>query len=429
MADSIAEDVGMNANDHIMKVNGYEINDILDFRFYTAERKVEILVKRNHSDIIFDIEKDYNEDIGCEFNDIDIRLCTNKCIFCFVHQNPKNMRKALYLKDEDYRLSFLYGNYITLTNIDESDMSRIVRQKLSPLYISIHATEVDCRKKLLGIRHDDHLNKKITFLVEGGIELHAQIVVCPGINDGSILEKTIEDLAQFYPGVRSVAIVPVGLTKYRDNLFPLRLHTVSELERTIKITNRYREQFVKQLGTGLIYLTDEFFLKTDKPVPAKDYYEDFYQIENGVGEVRNTLENFNSDFTAMPESIPYPYKISWITGILAFNFIKKYIISKLKKIENLEINLIAVKNDFFGHTVSVSGLLNASDIYNQLKNLELGDLVLLPPRVLNHNNLFLDNWSLDKLESKLGVYCHVFTEDFKDLFKVIDKQQNKKYGT
>ena len=419
--ESIAQQIGIKSGDNIIAINGNKIHDYLDFLYYITDQNAEIIIKRNTSTIIFDIEKDYQEDVGFEFGEMEIRSCSNKCIFCFVYQNPKGLRRTLYVKDEDYRFSFLYGNYITLTNTGKADLRRIIKQRLSPLYISIHATDVDCRKKLLGIHHDDHIMENLDFLVKGGIELHMQIVVCPGINDGDILIKTIKDLIIFYPGVKSVAIVPVGLTKHRKNLFPLRLHTVEELENIINIANKLHEECRKKFGSGFVYLTDEFFLKTNKPVPAKYYYDDFYQIENGVGMVHTLLEQFESEFAGLPGSIPHPFKITWITGTLAFVFMKKYIISRLKKINKLDLDLIAIPNSFFGHSVSVSGLLTGQDIFEYLKDKDLGDLVLLPPRILNDDNLFLDNWSLDKLETKLGVHCRVFSGSFRDLFKIIMK--------
>jgi putative radical SAM enzyme (TIGR03279 family) len=421
--DSIAAMIGMKSGDQILQIDGKEINDLLDFRFYVADKKIEVLINRASSYILLDIEKEYHEDIGCEFREMEINCCSNNCIFCFVHQNPKGMRRSLYLKDEDYRFSFLHGNYITLTNINEKDLNRIIEQRLSPLYISVHATDTECRKIILGIDFDDHILQKIEYLVQGGIELHAQIVVCPGINDGNLLIKTVEDLKNFYPGVKSIAIVPVGLTKYRKKLKPLRLYTAAESRSMIKITDNLHGKYRKELGTGFVYLADEFFLQADMPIPPEEYYEDFYQIENGIGELRYTIDRFNADFKSMPKSVANLHKITWVTGTLAAKSIAQHIISKLNMIKGLKVNMMEIRNNFFGASVSVAGLLVGQDIYHQLKGNDLGDMVLLPPKIVNHDNLFLDDWSLTVLEKKLNIHCHVFTEPFSDLFKIINKPQ------
>jgi putative radical SAM enzyme (TIGR03279 family) len=421
---SMAESAGMKTGDQIVQINGKNINDPLDFSFYIADRRIEVLVNRNDSYILFDLEKDDHEDLGCEFREMKIKSCSNHCIFCFVHQNPKGLRRTLYLKDEDYRFSFLYGNYVTLTNIKETELQRIVDQRLSPLYISVHATDVECRKKLLGINFDDQLLEKMEYLVKRGIELHTQIVICPGINDGDILIKSVKDLSRFYPGVKSVAIVPVGLTKFREKLIPLRLLMDREWKEMIKITDNLRKEYKKMLGTGFIYLADEFFLQANLSIPAGKYYDDFYQLENGVGELRYTIDNFNSDFKKLPGSLTEPYQITWVTGTLAASSIDRFIISKLNLIKGLNINMMVIENDFYGPSVSVSGLLVGYDIYHQLKGKVLGNLVLLPPRVVNDDNLFLDGWSLNSLEEKLHVRCQVFIEPFADLLKIISELQN-----
>ena len=418
--DSIADEVGIQAGDVIMTINNQEINDQIDFRFHSSEENLEISIKRDHRHIIFQIEKDYHEDIGIELQEMKMKACGNNCIFCFVYQNPRGMRRALYFKDEDYRFSFLYGHYVTLTRVNEADLNRIVTQKLSPLYISVHSTEESTRKFLLGINRDDHLLEKIQFLVQGGIELHAQIVLCPGINDGKVFNKTVEDLKRFYPGVKSVAIVPVGLTRYRENLYPLRVHKQYELREMIAYTNQMREKLYKELNSYFVYLADEFFIKADTPIPDSAYYEDFYQIENGVGEFRHTIDIFSSEFPAMLGEIKLPLKITWVTGILAAQNLNKFIISKLNTIKKLHIDLIAIENHFYGKDISVSGLLVAEDIYNQLKNIPLGDLILLPPRILNHDGLFLDNWTMGQLEEKLQVKCYVYKESLGQFINIIN---------
>ena len=418
---SIAKELGIQPEDKLLKVNDQPVNDQIDFRFYSAEEKIELLLQRGTEQFHYEIEKEYHEDIGIDLEAMKMKACGNNCVFCFVYQNPRGMRRVMYFKDEDYRFSFLYGHYVTLTTLKQKELDRIVEQKLSPLYISVHATEEKTRKLLLGIKREDHLLEKIDFLVKGGIELHAQIVLCPGINDGEIFDHTVNDLKKFYPGVKSIAIVPVGLTRHRNNLFQLRLHKKSELEEMILYTNKFRQRLKSELGNSYIYLSDEFFIKADERVPEADYYDDFYQIENGVGEFRYMIDKFEKDSQTLPEELDKSFKITWVTGTLAAEILDQYVLTKLRLIKNLEINLQPVKNDFYGHDIQVSGLLVGEDIYNQLKNKELGDCVFLPPRVLNHDDLLLDDWSVDRLQNALGVPVYVYKETPAEIADVIMK--------
>ena len=420
---SIAQKIGIKPGDLIIKINNHDINDKIDYRFYSTEENIEILIKRGDENIIFDIEKEYDENIGLELRELKLKACGNNCIFCFVYQNPKGMRKEVYFKDEDYRFSFLYGHYVTLTTVAEDELERIVRQRLSPLYISVHATEKETRKLLLGSRQDDRLLEKIEYLVKGGIELHAQIVLCPGLNDGKVFDQTIADLRQFYPGLKSIAIVPVGLTRHRHKLYPLRLHTRPELTAMIEYTEQLRKSLRQELDTWFIYLADEFFIKAGRPIPEHDYYDEFYQIENGVGEFRDMIDNFNRIYPGLKKQTPEPVQITWVTGVLATETLEKYIIDELRKIDHLMIDLVAVENEFYGNSISVSGLLVGQDIYKQLKDRSRsgGDIVLLPPRVLNHDGFFLDNWTVNQLENSLGKPCHVYQEPLSELFKVLKR--------
>jgi putative radical SAM enzyme (TIGR03279 family) len=418
---TIATELEIRPGDQLVAINGKPINDQLDYRFYSAEENLEMLIQQGEDQILFEIEKDIHEDVGLVLQEMKMKSCGNSCVFCFVYQNPKGLRKPLYFKDEDFRFSFLYGHYVTLTTVTDQELKRIVAQQLSPLYISVHATEPVTRKLLLGIKQEDYLLEKIKYLVNGGIELHAQIVLCPGINDGDIFDRTVTDLQKFYPGVKSIAVVPVGLTRHRKNLYNLRLHTSDELQQMITYTDNVRKEKHKQLGISFVYLSDEFFIRAGRPLPGNEYYDDFYQIENGVGEFRDMIDQFNRAASRFPHKITRPKKITWVTGTLAAGNLEKYIIHRLRQIENLNIELIPVKNEFYGESITVSGLLVGQDIYNQLKNHNLGDLVLLPPRVLNHNGLFLDDWTLPGLIEKLNTSCHVYTEAWADFPDVIEK--------
>jgi putative radical SAM enzyme (TIGR03279 family) len=420
---SIADELGWAKGDQLVEINGRPVNDMLDYRFYSSEEYLEILVRRADEDVIYEVEKDYHEDLGVEVEQMKMMACGNNCVFCFVYQNPKGMRKPLYFKDEDYRFSFLYGHYVTLTTVTQDELERIVEQNLSPLFISVHATEENVRKLLLGIKREDHLMEKIRFLVEGGIELHTQIVLCPGINDGKIFDQTVNDLKKYYPGVKSIAVVPLGLTKHRKNLMEMRIHTQEELQDMIAYTNRMRDRLRKELEISYVYLSDEFFIKAGYPLPSIDYYDDFYQIENGVGEFRDMIENFNRAWRGMPKESPQPVRVTWVTGQLAAPSLDKFIVSKLRKIKGITIDLVAVKNEFYGHDITISGLLVGGDIYDQLKDRELGDVILLPPRVLNKDGYLLDDWTVEQLEEKLGRPCHVYTEELDEFVRVVNERK------
>jgi len=421
---SIAEELDFRPGDVLQSVNGKEINDRLDFRFYQSHEEVELLINRDDQSVIYEIEKDADEDIGLVLEEMELMACGNNCVFCFVYQNPKGMRKPLYFKDEDYRYSFMYGHYVTMTTMTQKDLDRIVEQRLSPLYISVHSTEEKTRKFLLGIKKDDHLLEKMDFLTSNGIELHTQIVLTPGINDGDIFDQTVNDLKKFYPGVKSIAVVPIGLTQHRKRLTPLRIHTPDELKEMISFVDERRERLKKELGAHFVYLSDEFYIKAKHSLPEAKYYDAFYQIENGVGEFRDMIDNFENAFNPQAKGFNKPVKITWVTGILAYKLLEEKIVNPLRQIKNLTIELVPVVNKWYGPSIQVSGLLVAQDIYEQIKDKELGDLVLLPPRVLNDDGFFLDDWTVDKLSEKLAVACHVYSGEIAELvdeLKIINK--------
>ncbi len=426
---SIAEELRIKPGDRVISVNGHAITDRLDYRFYINEEHVELLLQKGKDQIIFEIEKEPEDDLGITLEEMKLKSCGNNCVFCFVYQNPKGLRKPLYFKDEDYRYSFLYGHYVTMTTMKQRDLDRIVEQRLSPLYISVHATEEKTRKLLLGIKRNDHLLEKIEFLTSHGIELHAQIVLCPDINDGEIFDRTVNDLKAFYPGIKSIAVVPLGLTQHREGLMPLRLHTVSELKATIEHVDEIRKKLKKELGVHFVYLADEFYIKAQQELPPAEYYDEFYQIENGVGEFRDMIDRFErEDFPRLPKKFPAATHITWVTGMLALRPLERFIVNPLRTIKNLTIDLVPVTNHFYGPSIQVSGLLVGQDIYNQLKNRSLGQMVLLPPRLLNEDGLFLDDWTVNDLEEKLGVPCYVFTESFDELPHVTREVINRKAG-
>lgn len=418
---SIAADLGIRPGAMLISINGEPINDMLDYRFYCSGEDLEVLIEQDGEQVIFEIEKDVQEDLGLVLEALKMRHCGNKCVFCFVHQNPRGLRKSLYFKDEDYRFSFLYGHYVTLTNAGQEDLNRIVEQRLTPLYISVHVTDPEKRKYMLGIKTDDHLLEKIRFLTNHGIELHCQIVLCPGLNDGKYLKQTIADLKTFYPGVRSVAIVPVGLTRHRRGLPPLNPVSEAYSRRFIKEMDEERLRLKQELGSYFVYLSDEFYIRTGTPIPDNDYYEGFYQLENGVGLTRDYLNRFEDERPLLKE-LPRPFHLTLVTGVLGAEVFGRYFLPHLGRVDGLQVSLRRVVNRFFGESVVVAGLLVGQDIYAALEGRELGDYIVLPPRVLNHDGLFLDDWRVDDLEQKLGKPVFIFPESFVKLFENIAAQ-------
>ena len=331
----IAEELGIEAGDHIVSINGKIIEDALDFRFYITNEEIDLVVKQGDEEVTFEIEKDYDDDLGLELQEMNIRACGNSCIFCFVYQNPKGMRKTIYFKDEDFRFSFMYGHYTTLTNTSKEDLQRIVEQRLTPLYISVHVTDTELRKTMLGIKFDDRLFEKIDFLTENGIELNCQIVLCPELNDGKHLDKTIEDLKKYFPKIQSVAIVPVGLTKHRKNLFKLNPVTEEYALKTIAETDERREKLKAELGSSFVYLSDEFYIKTNTPIPGNEYYEEFWQQENGVGLTRDLMNTFEDELPELRNPANRPLSISLVTGTLGAEVLKTYFMRKLNQIPDM----------------------------------------------------------------------------------------------
>ncbi len=416
---SIAEELGIEPGHRVISVNGKTISDALDYRFYITNEMVEVLIQQGEEQTLFEIEKDYDDDLGIELQDLELRACGNACIFCFVFQNPKGLRKSLYFKDEDYRFSFLYGHYTTLTNATQEDLERIVEQRLSPLYVSVHVTDPELRKLLLGIKFDDRLFEKIDYLTANGIELNCQIVLCPELNDGVHLDRTIGDLKGYFPMIQSVAIVPVGLTQFRKNLFKLKPVTREYALKTIAETDQRREKLKAELGSSFVYLSDEFYITTQSPIPEHEYYEGFYQLENGVGLTRDFMDRFAEELPGLGNPATRSLSLSLVTGTLGAAVLKTYFMRQLNQIPNMFFKLHPVVNAFYGPSITVSGLLVGQDIYNQLHRQRTGDYIVLPPNCLNDDGLFLDDWTLPQLQEKLGKKLIVFPGSFTELFDII----------
>ena len=414
---SLAAEAGLTISDNIVKINDNAVNDIIDYQFFVSEEFLEIEVDRHGQPLFFEIEKDYDETLGIIFEDFKYKDCGNKCIFCFVDQNPPQLRKSLYFKDEDFRLSFLYGNYVTLTNISKTDLQRIVEQRLSPLYISVHSTDLEVRKLMLGIKKDDHLLEKVHFLADHKIELHAQIVLCPYVNDGASLTKSIVELVQFYPYLKSIAIVPLGLTKHRKALYPLKAVTSSYAKKIIHQIDKLAGTLKKEKDDYIVYLADEFYLLAEMKLPEVERYQEFPQIENGVGKTRDFINNFQEQSSHFPHRISQQRFLTLVTGVLAAPIIKKHVIPRLNQIENLSVSLSIIKNNFFGDCVTVSGLLTGQDIYSQLNHVQSANKIILPANCLNFEGIFLDDWTPKDLENKLGRPLLFVDKDFISLIE------------
>ena len=392
---------GFRAGDGIRTINGHSIQDVIDFQIQSAEELLHIEVERDGEVYEVEVERFPGESFGLTLEEMRLRQCNNKCVFCFIHQMPEGMRSSLYFEDDDYRLSFLHGSYVTLTNIKERDIDRIIEQHLSPQYLSVHATTPSLRQKMLGRRLPVDILERIGKLADKGIEMHTQVVLCPGWNDGEHLHQTVHDLSAYYPAMRSVALVPVGLTKFRQNLPRLGPVTPRLAHHYIAQADDWGEIFQRNLGERLVYAADELFLLTGQYPPAASYYDAFPQLENGIGMVRSFLDQWERDKKQLPASLPQPIRLALVTGQLA-TFFMAPVVAELNQIPGLQVDLLTVENDFFGHGITVSGLLSGEDI---LKHIRRGpwDRVLLPPNCINGEGLTLDDKTVPALQEAAGV--------------------------
>jgi len=398
---SLADRAKIQAGQKLVEMNGRPVMDALDYQFQLHDETIQMTVEvESGGTRTLTFEKEYDQALGLELPGISPRTCRNKCIFCFVDQLPRGLRKSLYVKDEDYRLSFLQGNYVTLSDLREEELDRIVRQRLSPLYVSVHCTDESVRRSLLGRRNPLRIAEAISRLTRGSIQLHCQLVICPSINDGKIMERSVSDLAGFFPGVQSVALVPVGLTGHRQGLTVIPPVGRAEALKLIKMTDRWQRLFRRSLGRGFVYLADELFLLAGQDIPPADDYDGFPQLENGVGMVRSFLDLFDERQRAFPGRIEKQKRISLITGHEAEPFMRR-VADRLSQIENLTAELIVVDNQFFGGGVTVSGLLTGADILATLRRHPSRGTVILPPNCLNADRLFLDGVTVDDLEHNL----------------------------
>ncbi|TCO66907.1 DUF512 domain-containing protein [Caldanaerobacter subterraneus] len=420
---SIAEELGIQKGDKLISLNGREVIDIIDYRYEMANEFVQVEIEKISGErYVFEIEKDYNEDIGLVFEEEIIdrpKRCRNKCIFCFIDQLPKGVRKSLLFKDDDYRLSFLQGNFITLTNMNEEEIDRIIKYRLSPIYVSIHTTDGDLRARMMRNPNARNIMENLKKLVNNGIEVHGQIVLCPEINDGAKLDKTIKDLSDLYSGVKSVAVVPVGLTDHRHNLYPLRPFTIDEAREVVEQVSSWQEKLKARLGTSFVFLSDEFYVIGDLPIPDYDHYEDFPQIENGVGLMALFKHQFEEAFQRRKRLVRRsnkPYLI--VTGIAAYDFMRN-ISQKLKSI-GFDIEVMPIVNKFFGKNITVAGLVVGKDIIEQLKGKAKGKTLVIPRVMLKEgSDIFLDDVKVREVEDALGAEVIVSEVDGREFLQKI----------
>lgn len=391
--------------DFLIAINGNEIEDVLDYMFYAAESRLKLDLKRGDSVFSVDIKKGEYDDLGLEFESflMDSKMsCHNKCVFCFIDQMPPGMRETLYFKDDDARLSFLQGNYVTLTNLKQHDIDRIIKMKLN-INVSVHTTNPELRCKMMNNRFAGETLKYLRQMTDAGIKLNCQIVLCPGLNDGEELRRTLTDLGSMMPNIQSVAVVPVGLSKFRENLFPLELFNKDSASAAIALIEEFQKKFLEKYDTRLVFPSDEFFLIAEMDLPDADYYEEYPQYENGVGMLRSINDEFDSALKMSDEKIP-PRHISVATGFSAYRNMTEMAEKAEKKFENLKCNVYKIKNDFFGETITVTGLITAGDMINQLKGRDLGEELLISSSMLRRDsNVFLDDMTVEDVENALGV--------------------------
>lgn len=409
--DSIAQELGIEPGDFVLSINGKEIRDVFDYRFYCADSDIVLEIeKKNGESWQFEIEKDEMEDLGLDFaNSLldEEKSCRNKCIFCFIDQLPKGMRETLYFKDDDARLSFLFGNYITTTNLSEEEIDRIIRYHMSPVNISVHTTNPELRKKMLNNRFAGDVLEKVKRFTTAGIIVNTQIVLCPDINDGQELDRTISDLTNLYPQLHSISIVPVGLTRYREGLALLKPFDHEIANKVVDQIEGWQEKLFNKYKSRVVYLADEIYIMAGRALPPIEAYEDFPQIENGVGMVSSLyyeVEEAISDLESTSINDIGEKTISIATGVSVYEHFKKITALIEKAIKGLKINVYKVENTFFGKGVTVTGLLTGCDLIRELSGKELGEKLLLSKNMFRAGTaVMLDDVSADELEEKLGV--------------------------
>ncbi len=423
---SRAQRAGLLPKDLLISINGNEINDVLDYRFYLADTNITLSVLREGRAMSVSIRKQEYDDIGLDFATplMDKKhSCKNKCVFCFIDQLPEGMRDTLYFKDDDSRLSFLHGNYITLTNLKESDIDRIIKMHISPVNISVHTTNPELRVRMMKNKRAGEVLSYIKKLADAGITICAQIVLCKGLNDGDELLRSMRDLSALYPALDSVSVVPAGLTKYRHGLYPLEAFTSEECAEVIKTVESFGDECVKKYGCRLFFPADELYIKAGLPLPDEDFYEGYSQIQNGVGmitDMRSAIEFELEDIDGCKEEFTAPRRVSVATGYAAYDHIKAMCRKLEESFDGLTVCVYPIRNDFFGESITVAGLLTGKDISAQLSGKSLGDELLFPSVCLRaEGDVFLDDMTPEELSTSLGVPCSPVGSDGGEFIRAV----------
>ena len=426
---SIAEEAGIETGDIIYKINGQPIHDILEYKFLAGSEEVELqVIKSDHSIEIVSVYNEEYEDLGVVFENplIDkARFCTNQCMFCFIDQLPENLRKTLYFKDDDSRLSFLQGNYVTLTNMTDEDIERIIRFRLSPINISVHTANPALRVKMLNNENASKIMHIMKKLARSEITMNCQIVLCREVNDKQELDRTLDELTSLYPHVNSISVVPVGLTRYREKLLPLKAYDKDSALEVIHQVAGWQSKLYDRYESRIVFLADEFYLLAGRPIPCYQHYEDFPQIENGVGLIASMQEEFNRGLEKVyKRKEPVERNISIATGISANSFIRSLCDKLIDKVTGLNIHVYAITNELFGEKITVAGLVTGGDLIKQLKEKELGSELLIPAAMLRSDrDIFLDDVTVEEIEEALKVRVILVENDGQDFIdKVLGRQ-------
>lgn len=423
LKNSIAEELELEPGDELISVNNCSIKDYIDYKYQISDDFVLFEVKKQDGEIWeLEIEKEYDEDIGIVFENPlmdNIKVCSNKCIFCFIDQMPKGMRKTLYLKDDDTRLSFLYGNFITLTNLTEDEIDRIVKYRISPIKVSVHTTDPELRKYMMGNDKDIDILEYLKRLIDAGITVDCQIVLVRDVNDGEQLSKTINDLSSLHPGLRSVAVVPVGLTRFRERLLELKPFDKESSTEVVRQVTAIQKKLLKKLGTRFIFIADEFYIQSENEFPSYEDYEEFDQLENGIGMCRLFRQQIEDLIGEYAGSKPAAEEITLVTGVAAYELLTE-ISEKIMKLIPVKINVVKIINNFFGERITVSGLTTGKDIIEQLKDNNYKNIII-PRNMINDNNVMLDDLTIEDLERELNAEVAVCETDGASLLDLITR--------
>lgn len=423
LKNSIAEEMELEPGDELITVNNCTVKDYIDYKYQISDENVIFEVRKKDGEIWeLEIEKEYDEDIGIVFENPlmdNIRVCSNKCIFCFIDQMPKGMRKTLYVKDDDTRLSFLYGNFITLTNLKDDEIERIIKYKISPIKVSVHTTDSELRKYMMGNDKDMDILKYLKKLIDAGITIDCQIVLVRDVNDGKQLQKTINDLSSLHPGLRSVAVVPVGLTKFRDRLTEITPFDKESATELVNQVTNIQNKLYEKLGTRFIFIADEFYITSGMEFPSYDEYEDFDQLENGIGMCRLFKQQIEDLLNEYVGSEPIAEEITFVTGAAAYELMIELAEKIMEKI-SVKINVVKIINNYFGERITVSGLTTGKDIIEQLKGKNYKNIIL-PRNMINDNNVMLDDLTTKDLEKELNTEVAVCDVDGETLLNLITK--------